>query len=275
MKVFISWSGPKSQRVAIALHGWLRGVINSVDPFVSSEDIYAGTRWQSDIASTLDESNFGVVCVTRENQAAPWLNFEAGALAKAVDTSRVIPLAVDLKPADISLPLGQFQAQPATEDGIRAVVSSINDALAENRLPDDLLRKAFDVWWPTLKAALEAIDNETATVARPPRPDREILEETLDTVRSLARAIDRYGVLSTSSQDWLQRQVLDRALATLPERERRILILRFGLDGEPPKTLEEIGRQFQLTRERVRQLESAGLRKIATLGDGDADASPQ
>ena len=46
MKVFISWSDNKSQAVAIALADWLPGVINSIEPFVSAKDIYAGTRWQ-------------------------------------------------------------------------------------------------------------------------------------------------------------------------------------------------------------------------------------
>jgi TIR domain len=91
MKVFISWSGSKSQDVAVALGDWLPGVINRIEPFVSAKDIYAGSRWESEIASQLDTTNFGIVCVTRENQAAPWLNFEAGALAKAVELSRLIP----------------------------------------------------------------------------------------------------------------------------------------------------------------------------------------
>jgi hypothetical protein len=92
-------------------------VINSVEPFVSSEDIYAGARWQADIASRLDVSNFGIVWVTRDNQDAPWLNFEAGALAKVVDVSRVIPLAIDLKQSDVALPLGQFQAHHQPRKG--------------------------------------------------------------------------------------------------------------------------------------------------------------
>src|SRR3954463_13096994 len=112
MRVFISWSGEQSRDVALALREWLPAVINRVEPFVSSKDIYAGTRWQAEIAGQLDSSNFGIVCVTRENQGGRWLNFEAGALTKAVQSSRVIPLAVDLKPSDIELPLGQFQAQP-------------------------------------------------------------------------------------------------------------------------------------------------------------------
>jgi hypothetical protein len=90
MKVFISWSGDKSRDVALALRDWLPGVINSIEPFVSAKDIYAGTRWQAEIASQLDSTNFGIVCVTKDNQLSSWLNFEAGALAKAVDSSRLV-----------------------------------------------------------------------------------------------------------------------------------------------------------------------------------------
>jgi hypothetical protein len=49
---------------------------------------------------------------------APWLNFEAGVLAEAVKSSRVIPLAIDLKPSDIKSPISHFQAKEA--NGSRA-----------------------------------------------------------------------------------------------------------------------------------------------------------
>jgi hypothetical protein len=187
MNVFISWSDQKAQAVALALREWLPGVINSVNAFVSTEDIYAGTRWQSEIASQLDQSNFGIVCVTGENQTRPWLNFEAGALAKAVKISRVIPLAIDLKTTDVQLPLGQFQAQPATKEGLRAVLVSLNEALGEERLSDKLLQQSLDVWWPELAAKLEEIA-QTSNFVPPVRSERELLEETLNTVRSLATA---------------------------------------------------------------------------------------
>lgn len=210
MKVFISWSGTKSQEVALVLRDWLPGVINSIEPFVSAKDVYAGTRWQSEIASQLDGSNFGIVCVTQENQFAPWLNFEAGALAKAVDTSRLVPLAIDLKPSDVELPLGQFQAQPATKDGMKAVLVSLNGALGEAALPSTLLDSAFDVWWPSLEKRLTEIEQTRVPGAPAIRTDRELLEETLDTVRSLARGIDRLP-----SPDMSHRSAVDTVLALL------------------------------------------------------------
>jgi len=63
----------------------------------------------------------------------------------------------------------------------------------------------------------------------------------------------------------LRSQALGQALQALPDRERQVLILRYGLLDEEPKTLEEIGRRLGLTRERVRQIELESLRRLATL----------
>ena len=66
------------------------------------------------------------------------------------------------------------------------------------------------------------------------------------------------------AEESLRRQGVRRALDALPERERRILELRFGFEGEP-WTLEAIGNELDLTRERVRQLESQALARLAAL----------
>ena len=63
----------------------------------------------------------------------------------------------------------------------------------------------------------------------------------------------------------LQKEALERALAALPERERRVLELRYGLGGEEPHTLEHIGRRLGLTRERVRQIEVESLGRLSSL----------
>jgi RNA polymerase primary sigma factor len=63
----------------------------------------------------------------------------------------------------------------------------------------------------------------------------------------------------------LRSQALAVALQALPERERHVLVLRYGLVDEEPKTLEEIGKRLGLTRERVRQIELESLRRLAGL----------
>jgi RNA polymerase primary sigma factor len=63
----------------------------------------------------------------------------------------------------------------------------------------------------------------------------------------------------------LRSQALQRALATLPTRERRVLELRYGLNGEHPQTLDEVGRTFNLTRERIRQIEVRTVDKLSRL----------
>jgi RNA polymerase primary sigma factor len=57
-------------------------------------------------------------------------------------------------------------------------------------------------------------------------------------------------------------ETLRRLLTRLPERDRVILELRYGLDGSEPMTLEEVGRRFNVTRERIRQIEMASLQKL-------------
>src|SRR5579885_2186975 len=65
----------------------------------------------------------------------------------------------------------------------------------------------------------------------------------------------------------LRRELLRRVLGTLSQRERRVLELRYGLDGEQPRTLDEVGRAFNVTRERIRQIENQCLKKLRALPD--------
>ena len=78
---------------------------------------------------------------------------------------------------------------------------------------------------------------------------------------SIAQSAAEQGMVEVS----LRSQALTAALAALHERERQVLVLRYGLDDSEPKTLEEIGRRLGLTRERVRQIELESLRRLATL----------
>jgi RNA polymerase primary sigma factor len=70
------------------------------------------------------------------------------------------------------------------------------------------------------------------------------------------------------ADDLLRREAVRQAVATLPERHREVIELRFGLSDQGPVSLEEIGRRLGITRERVRQLETRALRELRTVAPG-------
>jgi RNA polymerase primary sigma factor len=71
----------------------------------------------------------------------------------------------------------------------------------------------------------------------------------------------------------LRSQTLATALGALADRERQVIVLRYGLEDADPKTLEEIGKRLGLTRERVRQIEVEALRRLAALHEMQAVAA--
>jgi RNA polymerase primary sigma factor len=68
----------------------------------------------------------------------------------------------------------------------------------------------------------------------------------------------------------LRREDIDRTLDSLPIRERKVIEMRFGLNGDQPRTLEEVGRAFGVTRERIRQIENHTLKKLEGLPEAQA-----
>jgi RNA polymerase primary sigma factor len=72
------------------------------------------------------------------------------------------------------------------------------------------------------------------------------------------------------ASDDARAETLRRVLMSLSQRERRVLELRYGLGGEHPRTLDEVGREFGVTRERIRQIENQALRKLEALGEAQA-----
>lgn len=187
MKVFISWSGSKSQEVAKILKQWIPCVIQSVEPYFSSADIDKGARWSTDIAKELQDASFGILCVTKDNLSSSWLNFEAGALSKSIEKSKVCPFLVDLKPSDIqNSPILQFQMASSTKDDVFKLFTSINSNLGDTKLHEDVLTTTFDTFWPKIDEALKSVSSitETVTPAKKVGKDTQApIEEILELVR--------------------------------------------------------------------------------------------
>jgi hypothetical protein len=180
--VFISWSGPRSKAMGEALRGWLPHVIQSVDPFFSNKDIEAGAFWDEAIRTALKTVRFAVVCCTPENVTAPWLNYEAGALAENLHRPTA-PWLLGSKPEALSVsPLSRLQAHEADKAGTLAILQGLNNSLVAP-LSSGVLSEAFETHWPKLEAKLLAIP-ETQTKL-PERKDRDMLEEVVGLCRQL------------------------------------------------------------------------------------------
>ncbi|GJM05333.1 MAG: hypothetical protein DHS20C09_13240 [marine bacterium B5-7] len=124
---------------------------------MSSKDILKGQRWATEIGDKLHTYQIGIVCVTPENQTAPWLLFESGALSKQLDKSRVYPLLLGLQPGEIDGPLGQFQSTVLDKEDFQRLLVSLNSLIGENRIPDNVLYQTFDSFWPKFADELETI----------------------------------------------------------------------------------------------------------------------
>jgi RNA polymerase primary sigma factor len=80
-------------------------------------------------------------------------------------------------------------------------------------------------------------------------------------------ADDKAPAPDGAAETVLRNEGLQDVLNTLSYRERRVLELRYGLGGEHPRTLDEVGRTFNVTRERIRQIENQSLQKLASLAE--------
>ena len=73
---------------------------------------------------------------------------------------------------------------------------------------------------------------------------------------------DNVPVPADAATFTLLKEQLEEVLGTLTEREQKVLTLRFGLEDGRARTLEEVGKEFNVTRERIRQIEAKALRKL-------------
>ncbi|AEB47339.1 hypothetical protein VAB18032_01275 [Micromonospora maris AB-18-032] len=176
----------------MALRDWLPEIIQQVQPWISSEDIDKGQRWAIEVGAKLGEMSQGLICVTPDNLREPWLNFEAGALAKSIDDSRVRPVLLGVQPSELTGPLALFQATVATdrEDMFR-LVASLNAACSAP-LDTGRLERAFERNWDDYLRKLSAV--EEAELGQPEvsakRSQEDMIGEILERLREVQRSVE-------------------------------------------------------------------------------------
>ena len=258
MEIFISWSGPRGESLAKAIREWLPKVIQSLKPWISASDIEKGARWLNDISEKLENTNFGILCLTPENINEPWVLFEAGALSKALSSSSVCPILFELSPSDLRGPLSQFQVTKLNQEDMFKLLKTINNSLQENSLQAAQLEESFNLWWPQLEEKIKAIGPILETTAKK-ISDRELLDEILKVVRRLE------SQSCPSIEDLLFVKQTRQALATLTPREELSMRMKFGID-QSQKDIKEISNKLEISEKEAKQLINSSLRKLRYNG---------
>lgn len=265
MNIFISWSGERSNRAALGLKSLLEAVFQRAVQVFISEYISPGENWVQRIQEELEQSQIGIVCLTHDNFQTPWLLFEAGAVAIALGSERIlVPYAVDALPdaADQS-PLAMFQRVPADHDGTYRLVQKLNQA---RRDPEDTknLQRYFDKWWPDLEETLKSLpaplSDEVALGS-----DRKILENILHKINRLLQMQKSSSDLSgpelrhlLNLRDHPETKYKTRSI--LKSELRHLRDLGYISNAQPIQTLPdefELARLFSLTDKGKNYLEQS------------------
>lgn len=296
MRVFISWSGEKSRAVALLLKSWLPVVIQTInEPWCSDTDIESGANWNTTIGEQLSTTEFGIICVTKENQNRPWLNFEAGAISKLVSNAAPVLIDFESKSDLQGGPMSSLQVTMLDAAGVEKLLMDINKK-TERPLTEQVLRTSFERNFPQLNSELMAIRNRDfgKTVADRTEEDKisEILTLTREIVGKLpqsqggwvpprqsipwhARSDDEHGYLSLRVVeavvlDQLEVLEVDPSSVTLSWPQQDLLRIRTeeSLDGKKENVIKHLlERQFPSLDFEVRK-PKLPPRAIAALRQG-------
>jgi hypothetical protein len=239
MDIFITWSGPRSLAVAEALKEYLPLIVNDFSPWLSEADINKGANWGTELTAALSRARAGIVCLTPSNLTAPWLLFEAGAIAKSVaEKPLACTLLIGLKSSDLSGPLTLFQDTKLTRDDLLKLVKTLNNALGEKAVKEAQIEKAFDLVWQELSERLDRLPSD-GSAERPRRAEYDMLEELVDLARSksasdaalLAQAEGRVTELTVRLAGAERSLSLERERARLISDLERDLAARITAQG--------------------------------------------
>jgi hypothetical protein len=221
MKLLISWSGDRSKHIALAFRQWLPTIIQGLKPWISDVDLQKGSEWNQMLTAELEETLFGLFCLTPESLSSSWLLFEAGAIAKKPGTKRVYTYLFDLADTDVPWPLAQFQSTRPTKEDTLKMLSNMNKHLKEPLEPS-VLDTTFNRGWPELEGHLKAVPKKVGADQPKTKVDL-MLVEILAYVREQSRKENWVARAAELSRYRASQRVAHASLADLlPSQRTRV-----------------------------------------------------
>ena len=183
MHIFLSWSGSLSKNIAGEFKDLIEQILPGNDVYLSNQEIRSGERWVANIGKGLEDSSYGLLFVNPSNKDAPWILFEAGALAKSFSSSNVVPVLTNITDSDLSTsPLSQFQNRKLSKDDISTLILDIN-AACERPIPPERVLRSFEAFWSDSWNRIEKYIQESEKQAVSPKSD------TASQIRNLQDAV--------------------------------------------------------------------------------------
>src|SRR6201996_2342395 len=165
---------------------------------------------------------------------------------------QAVTRAIADKGRTIRIPVHRVEKLKKVAQGERQLVQQ----LAREPLPEEIARE--------LECSVREVRDILRMAQQPVSLEKPIGEEEESELGDFVEDEAAESPFEVASEN-LRRENVRRALDALPQREREVIEMRFGLTGARPYTLEEVGRAFNVTRERIRQIENHTLKKLESL----------
>lgn len=195
MNVFISWSGDKSNLTSKVLKTWLSHLFPFIKLSVSTDHIESGSKWTMSLPSSLDNTDIGIICITKENINSPWLLFEAGAMFKTLNENQLIPLLVDVENKALPGPLSYFRTLTVQKKDIYALVKILSKHSSLKYKSEKHLETVFDNWYPLLEEQLTEI-NKTKSLPKNKDSVKILTAKELKILELLVQGKNKYEIVS-------------------------------------------------------------------------------
>jgi predicted nucleotide-binding protein len=204
VRVYLSWSGHASYGVASALRDFLPSVLQTTQPWLSSQDVRSGESWVTEFNDAVKSTELAILCVTAENLDSPWFMFEAGMLSKK--DLRLCLYLLDVAPGDVPNVLAQFQTFTSTQEDTLRLLQLMNRMQPDHALPESMLDKSLALWWRQLDAKLTPIRRDTADSR--PSPPTETPGNVVGEIRRLASLVEQVSERVAQVSDRLYGQTV-------------------------------------------------------------------